>query len=336
MEAITYKGGAVRCTLQARRRLSGPAIRTFTAIADGWGLSLVERRGLLGNPSNFALRRWQRKAGDHCAFSLTAGVLMKLSVILGIHRALMTLFSTGHEARDWLHGLHQAPPFTGRRPLDLMIGGDLDGLLAVRRFLNAARLGIYMLPRSIDEDFQPYDDDEIVIVEMKACDAPAREMISVAEIALIESAFPPSEARPEFDVPRLWSNPSLTDPETIIALVLENPTTEDLARTIVSYGPRRVIAMLERWSASADLSIQRLERARSWLGPVLNGVAEAAREILSIPSDASDQVSNVGGVDAELVEKLKAIAAAAKAGESVEVTGLPRYSLRKLLFPEGR
>lgn len=171
-EAIALKGGSVRSVLKERRRLSGPAMRTFAVLADGWGLTMAERRGLLGNPPNFALRRWQRKARDHCAFALTAGVLMKLSVILGIHSALLTLFSTGHEARDWLLGPHQAPPFAGRRPLDLMIGGDLEGLVAVQRFLNAARQGIYMLPSSLDEGFPPYDDDEIVIAEMSTSDAP--------------------------------------------------------------------------------------------------------------------------------------------------------------------
>ncbi|MBV1692085.1 hypothetical protein KRR38_31550 [Novosphingobium sp. G106] len=102
---------------------------------------------------------------------------------------------------------------------------------------------------------------------------------SPSDISLIERAFPPGCGVPMLDVPRFWSNRKLDDPDTIIALVLDKPTTEDLARTIVSYGPRRVIATLERLSRTGDLSAPRVERARSWLVPIIKGVADAAREL---------------------------------------------------------
>jgi hypothetical protein len=81
-------------------------------------------------------------------------------------------------------------------------------------------------------------------------------------------------------VPRFWSNANLCDPDTIIALVLEKPTTADLARTIVAYGPRRVIAVLHRLAENGELSAVRIERASGWLGPIIKGVAEAARELI--------------------------------------------------------
>lgn len=41
---------------------------------------------------------------------------------------------------------------------------------------------------------------------------------------------------PGLERPRWWSNPGLRDRDTIIALVLDDPTTIDLARTMAHYG----------------------------------------------------------------------------------------------------
>lgn len=100
-----------------------------------------------------------------------------------------------------------------------------------------------------------------------------------SDISLIERAFPPENRVPEFDVPRFWSNSKLTDPDTIIALVLYKPTTEDLARTVVSYGPKRVLASLERLSKTGELPMPHAARARDWLEPIIEGIADAAREL---------------------------------------------------------
>ena len=40
--------------------------------------------------------------------------------------------------------------------------------------------------------------------------------------------------------PRWWSNPGLQDRDTIIALVLDDPTTLDLATTMAHYGVEAV------------------------------------------------------------------------------------------------
>ena len=46
--------------------------------------------------------------------------------------------------------------------MDLVTSGTQDGLLTVRRFLDAARGGQYMAPNEIDVGFQPYTDADIV------------------------------------------------------------------------------------------------------------------------------------------------------------------------------
>lgn len=154
---------ADRYTRENRQRLSAPAVRAFTAIADIWRLSLNERRGALGDPSRSTYSRWTRAAREHRSLVLSADTLTRISVVLGIHQSLGVLSTTEHEACDWLWLPHPASPFDGRRPLDLMVDGTADGLMAVRRFLDGACQGQYMPPNSVDVEFLPYRDDEIIV-----------------------------------------------------------------------------------------------------------------------------------------------------------------------------
>jgi hypothetical protein len=145
-----------------RRRLSAPALRTFLAIADLWGLTEEQRLLILGYPSRSTYRNWCKQARERGAFTLGVDVLTRISVLLGIHRSLGILFPTEPLGVKWLRTPHDAVVFGGRPPLDLVTSGSQDGLLSVRRFLNGARGGLYMQPNTIDEAFTPYDDTEIV------------------------------------------------------------------------------------------------------------------------------------------------------------------------------
>lgn len=146
-----------------RKRLSGPGMRTFLAIADQWRLTEEQRRRVLGSPATSTYRRWRHAASDGLSFSLSGHVLTRLSNLLGIHAALSQLFSEQRSAVEWMHSPHAAPPFNGQSPLDLMTTGHLDGLMATRRFLAAAQQGLYMLPNAIDVDGTPYTEEEIQI-----------------------------------------------------------------------------------------------------------------------------------------------------------------------------
>jgi hypothetical protein len=146
-----------------RRRLSGPAFRTFVAIADLWKLSEEQRRLILGYPSRSTYHNWAKLAREHGAFTLDVDVLMRISALLGIHQALGVLNPSEAEGVAWLRRPHDAPLFGGQPPLALITSGTQDGLMAVRRFLDAARGGLYMPPNSIDAAFTPYEDNEIIL-----------------------------------------------------------------------------------------------------------------------------------------------------------------------------
>jgi Protein of unknown function (DUF2384) len=145
-----------------RKRLSAPALRTFLAIADLWGLTEEQRLLVLGCPSRSTYHNWCKQAREHGAFTLDVDVLTRISALFGIHQALTILFPTERLGVDWLRNAHNAVIFGGRPPLALVTSGSQDGLLTVRRFLDGARGGLYMQPNAIDEAFTPYDDSEIV------------------------------------------------------------------------------------------------------------------------------------------------------------------------------
>ncbi|MBY5871885.1 DUF2384 domain-containing protein [Rhizobium leguminosarum] len=145
-----------------RKRLSAPALRTFLAITDLWGLSEEQRLLMLGYPSRSTYHNWAKQAREHGAFTLDVDTLTRISAVLGIHQALGVLFSDERAGVAWLRTPHRAPVFGGHPPLDIVTNGTQDGLMTVRRFLDGARGGLYMQPNMLDEAFTPYEDADIV------------------------------------------------------------------------------------------------------------------------------------------------------------------------------
>ncbi|MFW2228443.1 MbcA/ParS/Xre antitoxin family protein [Rhizobium sp. CRRU65] len=145
-----------------RKRLSAPALRTFLAIADLWGLAEEQRLLVLGYPSRSTYHNWAKQAREHGSFTLDVDTLTRISAVLGIHQALGVLFSDERAGVAWLRAPHQAPVFGGHPPLDIVTNGTQDGLMTVRRFLDGARGGLYMQPNILDDAFTPYEDADIV------------------------------------------------------------------------------------------------------------------------------------------------------------------------------
>jgi hypothetical protein len=145
-----------------RRRLSGPGLRTFLAIADLWGLSEGQRLLILGLPSRSTYYGWVKAAREHRDLTLDVDVLTRISAVLGIHQAVGVLHKSEAAGVAWLKAPHHAPVFGGQPPIALVASGTQDGLLLVRRFLDAARGGFYMPPNELDRNFAPYTDADVV------------------------------------------------------------------------------------------------------------------------------------------------------------------------------
>jgi hypothetical protein len=118
-----------------RRRLSGPALRTFFRIAAAWSLTVNEQRALLGWPAASTFHKY--KNDDHGA--LTFDTLTRLSLVLGIYKALQMLYPDQSLADRWVRLPNANPIFGGRPALTLMIDNGMDGLLQTRRLLDARR-----------------------------------------------------------------------------------------------------------------------------------------------------------------------------------------------------
>jgi Protein of unknown function (DUF2384) len=118
-----------------RQRMSGPAIRSFLNIASLWELNVMEQRALLGWPAPSTFHKY--KAGH--VGTLPYDMLMRISLVLGIYKALHILHADRQLADRWVKLPNSNPLFGGRTALTLMTESGVDGLLQVRRLLDGRR-----------------------------------------------------------------------------------------------------------------------------------------------------------------------------------------------------
>src|SRR5258708_7637983 len=122
---------------KVRRKMSGPAMRTFFQIADVWGLNNDELRALLGWPPESTF--YKHKAG--LVGALSFDMLMRISLVLGIYKDLHILYPEPDLADRWVRLPNSNPLFGGKPALVLMTDGGMDGLYQVRRLLDGPRGG---------------------------------------------------------------------------------------------------------------------------------------------------------------------------------------------------
>jgi len=122
---------------EVRKRMSAPAMRSFFGIGQAWGLSVEEQRGLLGWPA--ASTYYKYKAGQ--IGTLSYDTLTRISLLLGIYKALHILYPDDALADRWVKLPNSNPMFGGKPALSLMVDGGIDGLTQTRRLLDARRGG---------------------------------------------------------------------------------------------------------------------------------------------------------------------------------------------------
>jgi Protein of unknown function (DUF2384) len=120
-----------------RKSLSGPALRTFFRIAEGWGLSVEEQMKLLGLTNRATLYNWRKDK----EVSLPKDTLERISYIFGIFKALQILLPDEKAADAWVKRPNAAPLFAGKSALDRMLAGQVADLYVVRQYLDAQRGG---------------------------------------------------------------------------------------------------------------------------------------------------------------------------------------------------
>jgi hypothetical protein len=126
-----------RASRDVRKQMSAPAIRTFLNIAEAWKLSVEQQLGLLGWPAESTYFKY--KAGQ--VGILPYDTLIRISLVVGIYKALHILYPEPALADAWVKLPNSNTLFAGRPALALMIDGGMDGLYQVRRLLDARRGG---------------------------------------------------------------------------------------------------------------------------------------------------------------------------------------------------
>ncbi|HEY9218845.1 MAG TPA: MbcA/ParS/Xre antitoxin family protein [Phenylobacterium sp.] len=122
---------------EARRQISAPAVRLFLRACDVLDLKVDERRALLGGVSRQTYHNW--KSG--LVGALTRDQVERISLTLGILKALRLVFAEDGHAIRWLKAANTDAPFAGRSPLAHMTEGGVGELHDTRRYLDAWRGG---------------------------------------------------------------------------------------------------------------------------------------------------------------------------------------------------
>ena len=121
-----------------RKEMSGPAMRSFLNIADKWKLTVDEQRGLLGWPAASTYHKY--KAGQ--VGTLSYDMLTRISLVLGMFKALHILYADENLADRWMKLPNSNPMFGGKTPTAFMTAeGGMDAMFRVRRLLDGRRGG---------------------------------------------------------------------------------------------------------------------------------------------------------------------------------------------------
>lgn len=118
-----------------RAKLAGPGFRAFVNIAREWQLNVEQQRILLGAISPSTFHKWKSTG----VATVSLDQLERLSLVIGIYKALKLLFADDASGIRWLMAMNTEPTFAGHSPLDRMLHGSVDDLFAVRRYLDAWR-----------------------------------------------------------------------------------------------------------------------------------------------------------------------------------------------------
>lgn len=110
-------------------------MKAVFALAALWKLDNEQLRVLLGQPSERTLYNW--KAGKVALPS--RDTMSRIGYLLGIHRALRTLFSNPENVYGWVS--RSNADFGGQSPLQRMLGGELTDLASVRQYVDSLRGG---------------------------------------------------------------------------------------------------------------------------------------------------------------------------------------------------
>ncbi len=115
------------------------AVTAFNRIADRWGLDPGQRALLLGRSGRTAYR-WAKPGGSaESSRPLQRDTLERISLLIGIYEDIRAFFGSGPAADGWI--TRPNADFGGEPPLNRLLAGNVEDIVAVRRYLGATRQG---------------------------------------------------------------------------------------------------------------------------------------------------------------------------------------------------
>jgi hypothetical protein len=134
-------------------------------LAEEWQLSEPERLRILGLPSRSTFHGWVAKVRKGQEITLSVDELIRISLVLGIYKALKIIFARKEDATQWLRSANIGPTFGGQTPLAMITSGTQDALMLVRRYLDAWRGGTFAAPvTGFDDVVAPMLDSDLAFV----------------------------------------------------------------------------------------------------------------------------------------------------------------------------
>ena len=118
-----------------RRRLSAPAFQAFVDTAGYLVLTTEETLQLLGVPAT-TFNHYVRQGGN----DLSHDTLERISIVLGVTKALREIFADDEGGRRWLRARNSEPVFAEGSPLAAM-QRSIGDLYRVRAYLDSWREG---------------------------------------------------------------------------------------------------------------------------------------------------------------------------------------------------
>ncbi|NRC57176.1 DUF2384 domain-containing protein [Mesorhizobium sediminum] len=108
-------------------------LQAFFRMAERWNLSTDQQITLLGSPPRSTFFKWKKREEP------SPDTVERLSHLLSIWKALQILFTSDQASDAWMHAPNDF--FNGDSALDVMLGGKVIDIYAVRRYLDAQRGG---------------------------------------------------------------------------------------------------------------------------------------------------------------------------------------------------
>ena len=107
--------------------------RATVALFARWGVNADEAAILLGGISSKTFRRWRDGEFGRVGRDLAD----RMSLLLGIHKALRILYREPARGYRWIGAANQT--FGGASALEVMLGGGIEDLRRVRSYLDSVR-----------------------------------------------------------------------------------------------------------------------------------------------------------------------------------------------------